>query len=119
MDLPFSAVTIQDEGSLYKIIQSSKNAERGFCSACGSTLTMRYTVTPETVYLTLGSADNNGGGAGEGGGENEERIGEVLKGLGKKHLYMSEKVGWYDVPDDGWPRFETMPNDKKYLGSGE
>ncbi len=82
----------------------SKNAERGFCGACGSTLTMRYWATPETMYLTIASVD---------------RGSEALKGLKKKHLYVGEKVEWYELPDDGLPRFETMPNESKYLVFGD
>jgi hypothetical protein len=39
----------------------------------------------------------------------------VLESLSKKHLYISEKVNWYTLPDDGLPRFETMPKEIKYL----
>jgi hypothetical protein len=83
----------------------SKNAERGFCSACGSSLTFRYHATPDTLYVTMASVDE------------EARKGGVdpLEGLIKKHIYVGEKVDWYKLPDDGLPRFETMPNEVKYL----
>lgn len=83
----------------------SKNAERGFCSACGSTLTMRYFATPETLYLTVASVDKVSGKDGIHG----------VEGLSKKHLYVGDKVDWYSLPDDGLPRFDTMPNEAKYL----
>lgn len=78
----------------------SKNAERGFCSACGSTLTMRYFATPDTLYLTMASVDDE---VREGGSDG-------LKGVRREHIYVSEKVDWYSLPDDGAPRFETMPS---------
>ena len=69
-----------------------------FC--CG----VRYFAVPETVYLTLGSVDADEGG--------------VLEGLTKKHLYVKELGVWDKLPDDGWPRWDTMPNEVKYLGGG-
>jgi hypothetical protein len=66
---------------------------------------MRYRATPETLYLTIASVDD----VAREGGIN------ALEGLSKKHIYVSEKVDWYNLPDDGMPRFETMPNEAKYL----
>jgi hypothetical protein len=62
---------------------------------------MSYTVDPETIHMTLGSV----GDADEG----------LLSGLALKHIYLADKPAWYQVPDDGLPRFDTMPNEKKYL----
>jgi hypothetical protein len=113
MDLPASSITfsppISSPSSTLKLMAISKNAERGFCSACGSSLTMRYRATPETLYLTIASVDEE---AGKGGID-------PLEGLSKKHIYVREKVYWYDLPDDGMPRFETMPNEDKYLVFGD
>jgi hypothetical protein len=39
----------------------------------------------------------------------------VLERLEKKHIYLSQKPGWYQIPNNRWPRFETMPNEVKYL----
>jgi hypothetical protein len=44
---------------------------------------------------------------------------DALEGLSKKHIYVGEKVDWYKLPDDGMPRFETMPNEAKYLIFGD
>jgi hypothetical protein len=65
---------------------------------------MRYFATPEVVYLTLGSVDVDEKG--------------VLQGLVKKHIYVKELRSWDCLPDDGWPRWDTMPNERKYLGGG-
>jgi hypothetical protein len=53
--------------------------------------------------------------------DDQARTGEAdaLDGLSKKHIYVGEKVDWYKLPDDGLPRFETMPNEAKYLISGD
>jgi hypothetical protein len=113
MDFPASSITffppISSPSSTLKLMAISKDAERGFCSACGSTLTMRYRATLETLYLTIASVDD------------EARKGgiDALEGLSKKHIYVSEKVDWYSLPDDGIPRFETMPNAAKYLNFGD
>ncbi|KAH8649789.1 Mss4-like protein [Xylariales sp. PMI_506] len=113
MDFPVLSITfsppITSPKSTLKWTAVSKNAERGFCSACGSTLTFRYHATPDTLYLTIASVDERA------------RNGAVdpLKSLSKKHIYVGEKVDWYDLPDDGLPRFETMPNEAKYLIFGE
>lgn len=55
--------------------------------------------------MTLGSVDF----AGEG----------FLEGLKKNHIYVREMGKWDKLPDDGWPRWETMPNEKKNLGIDE
>jgi hypothetical protein len=109
MDLPASSVAFlpsnSSQSSTFKLMAVSKSAERGFCSACGSTLTMRYFATPETLYLTMASAD-----------EKSPKFGaKDMESLSKKHIYVRDKVGWYTLPDDGLPRFETMPNEAKYL----
>ena len=68
---------------------------------------MRYFVTPNTLYLAVASVDEVAGKNGI----------EGIEGLSKKHIYVLEKVEWYSLPDDGFPRFETMPNEAKYLVS--
>jgi hypothetical protein len=70
---------------------------------------MRYRATPETLYLTIASVDEEAGKSGI----------DPLEGLSRKHIYVREKVDWYDLPDDGMPRFETMPNEAKYLIFGD
>lgn len=66
---------------------------------------VRYFATPDVIYLTLASVDVVGEG--------------VLEGLEKEHLYVKELGGWDKLPEDGWPRWETMPNEAKNLGTGE
>jgi hypothetical protein len=61
------------------------------------------------MYLTIASVDEEHKKSGVG----------ALEGLSKKHIYVRDKVDWYDLPDDGLPRFETMPNEAKYLIFGD
>ena len=42
----------------------------------------------------------------------------ALEGMVKNHLYVKELGRWDSLPDDGWPRWDTMPNEREYLGSG-
>ena len=113
MDFPASSITfsppISSPPSTLKLLAISKNAERGFCSACGSTLTFRYRATPDTLYLTIASVDQVASKGGIG----------ALEGLSWKHIFVREKVDWYNLPEDGLPRFETMPNEAKYLIFGD
>lgn len=113
MELPASLITffppISSPSSILKLMAISSNAERGFCDACGSTLTFKYHATPETLYVAIASVDDD-----IGLGETE-----ILEGLSKKHIYEGEKVHWYKLPDDVMPRFETMPNESKYLIFGD
>jgi hypothetical protein len=113
MDFPDSLITFSpptsSPGSTFKSSAVSKNAERGFCSACGTSLTFRYRATPDTLYLTIASMDEDSSHGGI----------DVLGGLSKKHIYVGEKVEWYELPDDGLPRFEAMPNEAKYLIFGD
>lgn len=51
----------------------------------------------------------------DGTSDDVKRNLEVLKGLQYKHLYVKEKVPWYQLPEDRLPRWDTMPNESKYL----
>lgn len=64
----------------------------------------RYFAAPECIYLTLGSIDFVAEG--------------FLEGLEKNHLFVGEVGRWDCLPDDGWKRWDTMPNEKEYLGGG-
>lgn len=68
-----------------------------------------YRVTPETLFLTMASVGDK---TSKGGSD-------ALEGLSKKHIYVRDKVDWYKLPDDGLPRFDSMPNEAEYLIFGE
>ena len=67
--------------------RSSKHAERGFCAACGSTLTMHETVLGDRVQVTLGSLD------------------APQDVVPDDHVWTSRQLPWLRIDDD-LPRFE-------------
>lgn len=89
-----------------KLISVSPNAERGFCVECGSTLTMAYRADPATIALAIGSMDEDKSGK------------DVLKDVRLKHIYLEDVPSWYQVPDDGLERWETMKEAKTLLQYG-
>lgn len=88
-----------------KHVELSKNAKRGFCSECGSSMTMQYNVDPEEIGVCAGSLDESSikGGI------------RALDGIKKKHIFVKDKVGWYDIPDDGYERQEHMKSASRLL----
>jgi hypothetical protein len=66
--------------------RSSAYAERGFCSVCGSTLSMHEEVLADRVQVTLGSLD---------------RPGHVRP---DDHVWTQSQLPWLEVADD-LPRF--------------
>lgn len=97
-----TAETHKEKVASLKTLASSKHAVRGFCEQCGSPLTMSYHVDSDTLHLTLGSVDFPD---------------NMLDGVQMKHIYLQDKPEWYHLPDDGIPRYETMPNMERYLGT--
>ncbi|KAK5110910.1 hypothetical protein LTR62_005448 [Meristemomyces frigidus] len=68
----------------------SELATRGFCGACGSTLSMQYHCYPDKIHLAVGSVVE--------GGEGLPLVGN--------HIFVGEKAGWYVIPEDGVARWE-------------
>ncbi len=66
--------------------RSSPEAERGFCSACGSTLTMHETVLQDRVQVCLGSLD---------------RPQDIRP---DDHVWTTDQLPWLRIEDD-LPRF--------------
>ena len=66
---------------------SDANARRGFCGECGSSL---FWDAPgrETISIAAGTLD----------GDAELRV--------TGHIYVSERAGYDDLPDDGLPRHD-------------
>ena len=67
--------------------RSSEFAERGFCSTCGSTITMYEAVLGDRVQIAVGSLDEPG----------RVRIDD--------HVWTRSQLEWFDVNDE-LPRFE-------------
>jgi hypothetical protein len=67
--------------------RSSAYAERGFCSKCGSTLSMHEEVLGDRVQVTIGSLD------------------EPQRVRPDDHVWTREQLPWFRIEDDR-PRFE-------------
>lgn len=85
-------------GAKLSEVELSKNAKRGFCSNCGSSLTIQYNVELQFIGLCAGSLDDSSVAGGM----------ETLMEVKKKHIFVKDKVSWYDLPDDGLERQEHM-----------
>jgi hypothetical protein len=72
------------------IWKRSDVAERGFCSKCGSTLSMQYYFQVEHTSLTASSID-----------ESRLLLPEV-----SEHIFVKEKAPWHKIPEDGIGRFD-------------
>jgi hypothetical protein len=77
--------------------RSSPGSERAFCSVCGSVVP-EISADGEMAFLPLGNCDDDPGLPPQG------------------HIYVGSKAPWYDLPDDGLARYDTMPEE---LGGSE
>lgn len=68
--------------------RSSQHAERGFCAACGSTLSMHEAVLADRVQVAVGSLD------------------EPQRARPDDHVWTRDRLAWFEI-DDELPRFET------------
>ena len=66
--------------------RSSEFAGRGFCSQCGSTITMHEDVLNDRVQVAIGSLDQ------------PDRVAV------DDHVWTQDRISWFDVKDD-LPRF--------------
>ncbi|OAX84643.1 hypothetical protein ACJ72_00978 [Emergomyces africanus] len=66
--------------------RSSKAATRGFCESCGSTVSMQYDIEPDVLGLAAGLINNDNGD-----------VGEVLKMIPQKHIFLKEKAEWFAI----------------------
>ena len=106
MDFETDAVRFDSRNPpVMKHVALSKNARRGFCSECGSSMTMQYNVDPEEMGVCAGSLDES---SIEGGIR-------ALDGIKKKHIFVKDNVGWYDIPSDGYERQEDMKSASRLL----
>jgi hypothetical protein len=67
--------------------RSSTYAERGFCSKCGSTLTMHEEILSDRVLVTMGSLDE------------PERV------RPNDHVWTQDQIPWFEIKDQ-LPRFQ-------------
>ena len=70
---------LNGEPALYR---SSKSAERGFCSKCGSTLSMHEEVLADRVLVSVGSLD------------------EPQRVHVDDHVWTQDRIPWFDIKDE-------------------
>ncbi|KZP18543.1 hypothetical protein FIBSPDRAFT_933335 [Athelia psychrophila] len=80
--------------SPFKVTSYSPIAERAHCAACGTPLYMQYkherteiSVPASTIHLA--------------------NVKGELPGVGA-HIFVGEKAPWYEIPEDGLPRYEKF-----------
>jgi hypothetical protein len=66
--------------------RSSNEAERSFCSRCGSNLMFQPDATPEEAWIAMGGFDS-----------------EFREGPGH-HIFVDSKAPWFEISDD-LPRY--------------
>lgn len=77
--------------SLVREFDSSPGVWRAFCSRCGSPVYSRRTSDPDTLRLRLGLLEGDPG----------------RRSLA--HFHVSSKAPWYEIPEDGLPRYAAGP----------
>jgi ubiquinone/menaquinone biosynthesis C-methylase UbiE len=98
MDFPKNSITFTSILASLKSIELSSSAERGFCGNCGSTLTMIYHAEETTIWVTMGSMDED---------KSQPGILDSAKSS-LQHIYTKNTPSWYEIPEDGRPRVHTM-----------
>ncbi|OBT84582.1 hypothetical protein VE02_06326 [Pseudogymnoascus sp. 03VT05] len=90
-----------DESGL-SIYEANPWARRGFCGNCGSPVRLHSATRPKEMSIVVGSIDEG------------SIKGEMMKPT--EHIFLEEKAGWFDLPEDGLGRFERFSegeSDKK------
>lgn len=93
MDVPHLSLEIEEAG--FMLQQKSDLAIRSSCKDCGSPMFMTYYAQPDTIAVAAGTID-------------EESVKGELAKL-DSHIFVSEKSGWFRLPDDGVKRYEKFP----------
>ncbi|KAL9000207.1 MAG: hypothetical protein Q9169_001109 [Polycauliona sp. 2 TL-2023] len=97
-DIPSSSLHIPSNDSLKTL--TSSIAQRTICSECGSNITMQYKCDETTIGIAAGTIDERCFANAGGGG--------LMKMGVTEHIFLEQKVAWYEIPDDGakrWGRF--------------
>lgn len=80
--------------------QSSDKVVRTFCSKCGSNILFKFAFQNQTVWITPSSFDEE---------KSSPKAKDWWLKVKKIHIYCDDKVEWYNIPDDGAPRYVTEP----------
>jgi hypothetical protein len=98
MEFPIWAINFKPRLSELSGVNLKPYARRGFCGNCGSTMSFRHFDFMEHIEIGMGTLD-------------EESLSgitmeQVLLGARKNWCWLKEKAGWWNIPDDGWQRWE-------------
>ncbi len=77
------------------IWQASDVAERGYCKACGSAISMRYFLERDRISVTLGTIT---------------KAQPALPPL-EAHIFLKDKAPYLVLVDDGVERYDEFPSD--------
>jgi ubiquinone/menaquinone biosynthesis C-methylase UbiE len=77
----------------------TSNARRTFCAKCGSTLTFQHYRSLDRIEVALGSVDEQ---------SLDRPLKEILSGAETSWDWVRSKSSWFDIPDDGVTRNDTM-----------
>jgi hypothetical protein len=93
--IPKAALKYAESSALktLKTLKLSDVAERTFCSACGTPITMTYSFEENEISITMGSIDTN--------------TFTCESPKVKNHIFLSEKAPWVVLPEDGAERWGT------------
>lgn len=81
-----------------EIVRFSKFADRAFCLSCHSQLAMRYHNSRGRIGLCLGTVDE--------GSVLNQGVNDAMKP--KEHIFVSQKVSWYDPRKGGIPCYDRF-----------
>lgn len=95
-DFPVGSVHL-DPSDSFQTIHLSDIAERGYCSACGTPMTMKYKCQPDKISIAAGTIDED---------SVEGELGQVTA-----HIFLSQKAGWYTIGEDGLKRWDRFGDD--------
>jgi hypothetical protein len=95
--LPFVQVPLNTfrvtKASTRQTLRLSSVAERTFCSSCGTPVSLTYSFESDQISVTVGSVD-------------WPSLRSEAPKVGK-HIFVSEKAPWVQLPDDGAERWGT------------
>lgn len=74
------------------IWQATDIAERGHCKNCGSSVSMRYYVDPDRIYVTLGTVETQ----------------SALPRM-EFHIFLKDKAPYFVLAEDGARRYDGFP----------
>lgn len=95
-DVPSSSFHISSNSGNLKPL-SSDVAKRTICRECGSSIMMEYFFDMDTVSVAAGTIDDR-----------RMQSGVVMKVT--EHIFVEQKPGWYEIPEDGVKQCDTFPD---------